>query len=187
MNSRRLLIALLAALLLSGAITYFLNRRINRRMANPATPTTQKYVAASRPLQAGEVLKADGLTLVEWPAKLPLEGGFTKVEDVLGRALVYPVAIRQPILEGYLAQPGSGTGLSVKIPEGMRAASVRSDEVIGVAGFLFPGSHVDVLATFRGENSTSSATQIVLQDIEVFTIGQKTDADPGGKRRRPEL
>lgn len=184
MNSRRLLIALLAALLLSGAITFFLNRKISRRMSNTATPTTQKFVAASRSLQAGEVLKADGLTLVEWPAKLPLEGGFTKVEDVVGRALVYPVATRQPILGGYLALPGSGTGLSVKIPEGMRAASVRSDEVVGVAGFLFPGSHVDVLVTFRGETMPSSDTQIVLQDVEVLTIDQKVDPEPGGKAEK---
>src|ERR1017187_1316022 len=72
MNPRRLLVALLAALLLSGGVTYILTRRINRRPA-PAQ-TTQKYVAASRPLQAGEVLKPENLTLVEWPAKMPLEG-----------------------------------------------------------------------------------------------------------------
>src|ERR1039458_1010451 len=72
MNPRRLLVALLAALLLSGGVTYFLTRRINGRPA-PAQ-TTQKYVAASRPLQAGEVLKPENLTLVEWPAKMPLEG-----------------------------------------------------------------------------------------------------------------
>lgn len=181
MNYRRLLIALLVALLLSGGITYFLNRKISRRIASKATPTTQKYVAASRSLQAGEVLQSESLTFVEWPAQLPLEGPFTRTDDLVGRVLVYPVATRQPIVVGYLAPPGSGTGLSVKIPEGMRAASVRCDEVVGVAGFLLPGSHVDVLVTFRGEAPSSSATQIVLQDVDVLTVDQKTDQEPGGK------
>ncbi|MGB8770558.1 MAG: Flp pilus assembly protein CpaB [Candidatus Korobacteraceae bacterium] len=181
MNPRRLLVALLAALLLSGAVTYFLTRRIGGKTGRAAAQTTQKYVAASRPLQAGELLKPDNLTLVEWPAKMPLEGAFTKIEEVSGRAVIYPVAARQPVLEAYLAVVGSGIGLTVKIPEGMRAAAVHSDEVIGVAGFLFPGSHVDVLVTFRSDTITTSSTQIVLQDVEVLTVGQKTDPEPGGK------
>ena len=181
MNPRRLLVALLAALLLSGAVTYFLTRRINLKNARSPAQTIQKYVAALRPLPAGEVLKPENLTLVEWPAKVPLEGAFTKIEDASGRALVYPVAARQPVLEGYLAAVGSGIGLTAKIPDGMRAASVRSDEVIGVAGFLFPGSHVDVLVTFRNDAIASNGTQIVLQDAEVLTVGQKIEPDPGGK------
>jgi len=181
MNPRRLLVALLAALLLSGAGTYLVTRRINGKNGRTPAQTTQKYVAASRPLPAGEVLKPEDLTLVEWPAKLPLEGAFTKIEEVSGRAVIYPVATRQPVLEGYLAVVGSGIGLTVKIPEGMRAASVRSDEIIGVAGFLFPGSHVDVLVTFRNEAISSLGTQIVLQDVEVLTAGQKIEPEPGGK------
>lgn len=80
MNSRRLLIALLAALLLSGAITYFLNRKISRRLAATPPVATLKYVAAAKPRPAGEVLKAEDLTLVEWPEKLPLEGPFTRMQ-----------------------------------------------------------------------------------------------------------
>jgi len=181
MNPRRLLVALSAALLLSGAVTYFLSRKISRRTASTPVLTTQKYVAASRPLQAGEVLKPESLTLVDWPAKAPFEGAFSKIEDVVGRALIYPVTARQPILEGYLAAAGSGIGLTVKIPEGMRATSVHSDEVVGVAGFLFPGSHVDVLVTFRSDTVPTPTTQIVLQDVEVLTVGQKIDPEPGGK------
>lgn len=181
MNPRRLLVALLTALLLSGAATYFLTRRINGRNGRSAAPATQKYVAASRPLPAGELLKPDNLTWVDWPAKMPLPGAFSKMEDVSGRAVVYPMAARQPVLEGYLAAAGSGIGLTVKIPDGMRAASVRSDEVIGVAGFLFPSCHVDVLVTFRNEAISSPGTQIVLQDVEVLTVGQRAEPEPGGK------
>ncbi len=181
MNPRRLLVALLFALLLSGALTFFLTRRINRRTGVIVAQATQKYVAAARPLPAGEVVKAESLTLVDWPAKMPLQGAFTRIEDVSGRAVIYPVAARQPVLEGYLAAAGSGIGLTVKIPDGMRAASVRSDEVIGVAGFLFPSCHVDVLVTFHNDAAGTPGTQIVLQDVEVLTVGQKIEPDAGGK------
>jgi pilus assembly protein CpaB len=181
MDRRRLTIALLAALLLSGAVTFFLNRRINVRNGAAMPQSTQKYVAATRPVQPGEVLKTDNLSLVERPAKLPLEGGFTKVEELAGRAVIYPIAARQPILQPYLAAPGSGIGLTAKIPEGMRATSLRSDEIVGVAGFLFPGSHVDVLVSVRSDAVPQPEAQIVLQDAEVLTIGQKTEPEPGGK------
>ena len=181
MDRRRLTIALVVALLLSGAVTFFLSHRINARVKKTAPQVTQYYVAASRAILPGEVLKTDSLALVEWPAKFAPEGGFTKVEELVGRAVIYPIAARQPILQTYLAAPGSGVGLVAKIPDGMRTTSLRSDEIVGVAGFLFPGSRVDVLVTFRGDEVPVPGTQIVLQDVEVLTVGQKTDPDPGGK------
>lgn len=179
MNSRRIFLALLVALLLSGAVTFFISHKLNSHAGAPFA--THRYVAASRGLLAGDVLKPDDLILTDWPASLPLTNAFTKTEDLAGRAVIYPVAASQPILEGYLAAPGSGIGLTTKIPEGMRATSVKSDEVVGVAGFLFPGSHVDVLVTFRSDRLPTPETQIVLQDVEVLTVGQKLEPDPQGK------
>jgi pilus assembly protein CpaB len=176
MNPKRLIFALTVALLLSASATYILNRRITGNRA--AAPQTQKYVAAAQPIQSGEVLKPEALKLVDWPTAVPLQNAFNKIEDVAGRSVIYPVAADQPILSSQLAAPGSGIGLTVKIPEGMRAVSVRSDEVVGVAGFLFPGSHVDVLVTLRTDRTT---TQIVLQDVEVLTAGQNIEPDPQGK------
>jgi len=119
--------------------------------------------------------------MVDWPEAVPVQGGFNKTDELVGRSVIYPVASGQPILDTYLAAPGSGIGLTVKIPEGMRATSVRSDEVVGVAGFLFPGSHVDILVTLRSEKTGTQATQIVLQDVEVLTTGQNFEPDPQGK------
>src|SRR5580693_817576 len=178
MNFRRLATALVVALLLSGAVTFFLGRRLANHNTHSAV---LRYVAPAHALEAGEVLKPEDLALVEWPASMPLSGAFGKIGDLAGRAVIYPVAASQPILDGYLAAPGSGIGLTVKIPEGMRATSVKSDEVVGVAGFLFPGSHVDVLVTFRSDGLPTPATQIVLQDVEVLTVGQKLQPDPQGK------
>ncbi len=187
MNSRRILIALFAAALMSGGITFFLNRRISRHLAAAPPAITHKYVAAAQPLPAGEVLKPESLTLVDWPDKLPLEAAFTRIDDVAGRVLVYRLAARQPVLGPYLASPGSGLGLAANIPTGMRATSVRCDEVVGVAGFLLPGSHVDVLATIHGEGASAPATQIVLQDVEVLTIDQKVAPDPGAKAEKASV
>jgi pilus assembly protein CpaB len=178
MNPRRLVFALAVALLLSAAVTFFISRKLGNRSA---ALQTQKLVAASRPIQSGEVLKADTLTLVDWPTSLTPQGSFTKVEEVVGRSAIYPVPSGQPLLGSQLAVAGSGIGLTVKIPEGMRAVSVRSDEVVGVAGFLFPGSHVDVLVTLKSDKTPNPATEIVLQDSEVLTAGQNTEPDPQGK------
>ncbi len=179
MNPRRLVIALLIALLLSGGMTFFISRKVANR--STARPQTRRYVAASRAIQAGEVLKPDNLVMVDWPDAVPVQGGFKKPDELVGRSVIYPVASGQPILDTYLAAPGSGIGLTVKIPDGMRATSVRSDEVVGVAGFLFPGSHVDVLVTLHSDKATTQATQIVLQDVEVLTTGQNIEPDPQGK------
>src|SRR5271167_86797 len=178
MNPRRLVIALLIALLLSGGMTFFISRKVTNR--GTARPQTRRYVAASRSIQSGEVLKQENLALVDWPEAVPVQGAFNKADELVGRSVIYPVASGQPILATYLAAPGSGIGLTVKIPEGMRATSVRSDDVVGVAGFLFPGSHVDVLVTFHSDRATP-ATQIVLQDVEVLTTGQNYEPDPQGK------
>jgi pilus assembly protein CpaB len=180
MNLRRLSIALVAALLLSVGVTWFLNRKITARNMFMSQQQMVKVVAAARPLQAGEVLKADNLVLEDWPSSAALAGAFKTLEEVNGRSVIYPVAERQPILDGYLALAGSGIGLTGKIREGMRAISVRCDQIVGVAGFLFPGSHVDVLVTIR-DAAPTPWTQIVLQDVEVLTAGQKIEPDPQGK------
>jgi len=179
MNPRRLVVALLIALLLSGGMTFFISRKVASH--STVRPQTHRYVAASRAIQSGEVLRPDNLVMVNWPDSVPVQGGYQKMEELTGRSVIYPVASGQPILASYLAAPGSGIGLTVKIPEGMRATSVKSDEVVGVAGFLFPGSHVDVLVTFRAESGTAPAAQIVLQDVEVLTTGQNFQPDPQGK------
>ena len=100
---------------------------------------------------------------------------------MIGRSVIYPIDEHQPILEHDVALAGSGIGLTVKIPEGMRAVSVRSNDVVGVAGFLYPGSHVDVLVTSKLENSPNPLTQTVLPNVEVLVAGQKIEPDPTGK------
>ncbi len=176
MIKRRLSSAFLVALLVSGGCTYLLSRKL--KLHNTVV-VTQQYVAAAVPLDAGAVLDPSKLKLVQWPVSVPLAGAFLKPQDLVGRSLLYPLAEGAPILDRDLAIPG--TGLTTKIPEGMRALALRSDEVVGVAGFLFPGSHVDVLVTYRSMTAPEPATATVLQNVEVLAAGSQVQPSLDGK------
>lgn len=180
MKAKHLLTALLLALVISGLFTFWISRRV-ARTAHVNVPKKQHYVAASRTLEAGETLKASSLQLVEWPAQTPITGGFTKVEEVTGRVVLYPLPKGEPILERQLSAAGSGAGLTAKIPTGMRAISVRSDEVVGVAGFLLPGTHVDVLMTYHSAATPEPQTLTALQDVVVLAAGQQIQPQADGK------
>jgi pilus assembly protein CpaB len=178
MNAKRLMMALLAALLISGLSTFWLSRRL-ARAAHVEPPKKQLMVAANETVEAGQLLKPESLRLVETP--IALSGGFSKIEEVAGRVVLFPLAKDQPVLNLYLAPVGVGVGLTAKIPSGMRAISVRSDEVVGVDGFLLPGTHVDVLLTYHSDKSPDPRTATVLQDVIVLAAGQQIRPDPEGK------
>ena len=178
MKSRRLALALLMALVMSLMATYFIYSRVKRQLAKPPS---LHIVATSKALDAGTLLSPEQLTLVEWPSNMPVEGAFNKVDAVAGRILLTPVAANEPVREQLLAGPGAAIGLTAKIPDGMRAVAVVTNEVNNVSGFLFPGSHVDVLVTLRGEVEKSAMTTTVLQNIEVLSTGERLQPDPSGK------
>jgi pilus assembly protein CpaB len=175
---RRLLIALLVAVLVSGVFTFWLSKRVG---AQHTKSSKLQYIATSAGLDAGTVLRPADLQRIDWPGNMPLDGAFLKSEDVAGRTLLYPLAKGEPILQRQLSAPGQGVGLSSKIPDGMRAISLKSNEVVGVAGFLLPGTHIDILVTYHTPGSTEPVTSTVLQDVRILAAGQKTQPDPEGK------
>jgi pilus assembly protein CpaB len=181
MNSKRIALAIALAVAIAGVVSYAFYARVRSQRAEGGRII--KVVAATKPLSAGSPISADSVALIDWPANMPLAGAFSKPEDVIGRSVIYPIGEHQPILDYDVALAGSGIGLTVKIPEGMRAVSVRSNDVVGVAGFLYPGSHVDVLVTYKIENSTAplTQTQTILPNVEVLVAGQKIEPDPMGK------
>jgi pilus assembly protein CpaB len=180
MGTRRLGFALIAALVISLGITSVFYVRITRTQA-ASRPKTKRIVAAAVALQPGTPINAENLTEIDWPVNVPLEGLIEKKEDVAGHVLMYAVALNQPVLRRDLAASAS-LGLSAKIPDGMRATAVKTNEVTNIAGFIFPGSHVDVLVTLRPENNAASTeTHTVLQNVQVLSTGTKMDPDPNGK------
>lgn len=182
MQPRRILIALTVALVISGIFTLWLGSRLSRHQSSNAGKL--KYVALSKNIDPGQVIGADDLKQVSWPADAPLPGAFVRADDVVGKSVLYPLQEGEPITARQLA---SSSGLSARIPAGMRAISLKSNEVVGVAGYLLPGTHVDVLVTVRSANSTDPVTSIVLQDAQVLTAGEKMQPDPDGRASKVDV
>jgi pilus assembly protein CpaB len=181
MNPKRITAALGLALLVSVGCTLLVARKINASKPAQGPVPEAHYVAPSRDLKAGEVLKQESLELVAWPTTNQIEGTYTSLADVAGRVVLFPLSKGQPILDRDLSAVGSGVGLAGKIPDGMRAIALRSDEVVGVAGFLEPGSHLDVLVTYHANNSPEPLTATVLQNAVVLAAGHQMEPDPEGK------
>src|ERR1700693_3237024 len=173
-----LAISLIIGLLAGGFVfTQF------KKMALAKTMPTIQVVVSSRALPLGTRLQADDLKLVTWPASQPVEGMFTRVQDCVNRAVITSMVENEPLLEGKLAPRQGGAGLSATIPDGMRAVSVSVNDVIGVAGFVVPGTMVDVLVT--GSTSvggqTTNVTRTFLENVRVMAAGQKVEQDREGK------
>ncbi len=143
---------------------------------------SQDVVVAAKPLPVGVTIKPDDIKVVKIPSSAFPKGAFSKPEEVIDRPVISNVLLEEPVLEGRLAARGSGLGLAPVIPVGMRAVSVRVNEVVGVAGFVLPGMHVDVLVTGRPPGSDSTTmTTTALQNITVLSAGQAMQADPRGQ------
>ncbi len=105
------------------------------------------------------------------------KGGFSRVEDVLERPVISAIQADEPVMESRTAARGSGVGLAPLISPGMRAISVRVNDVVGVAGFILPGMRVDVLVTGRPAGAADTFTRTVLQNISVLSAGQTIQTD----------
>ena len=173
-------VSLVFALVVSSVFYQMTSRSsASQRKAEPTD--TREVVVATRPLSVGAMIKPADVKLVRTPAEAFPKGAFSKVEEVLDRPVISQVLLDEPILEGRLAVKGSGMGLAPTIPVGMRAVSVRVNDVAGVAGFVLPGMRVDVLVTGRPQNGDGTITNTVLQNIVVLSAGQVMQADARGQ------
>ena len=183
MRSRRLIIVLLLALA-SGLAAGWLALNYLRQPNSPistSAPDAVEVVVASRDLPVGHVLEVADIKVAQWPGDAVPEGYSSSVDEVLGRGLIQRVAMNEPLMPAKIALKEAGGGLPIVIPEGMRAVSIRVDEVIQVAGFVGPGTRVDVLVTLEGENQPDPITKIVLQNMLVLTSGQIVERSPNGE------
>lgn len=182
MNKNRFVVGLGIALVLALVLSTFVYNQFQK--ASAVRPVVmQNLVVAASPLQLGARLDESNLRVIPWPSNQPVTGMFTRIQDCENRALITPVAENEPILESKLAPKEAGVGLPAVIPEGMRALSVAVNEVVGVAGFVVPGTMVDVLATGRlaGNNAGDNITRTILENVRVLAAGQKTQQDREGK------
>jgi pilus assembly protein CpaB len=149
-----------------------------------AEPTDLKdIVLAARPLAVGTTVKPADIKLGKTPAAAFPKGAFAKPEEVIDRPVISNILMDEPVLEGRLAARGSGVGLAPIIPVGMRAVTLRVNDVTGIAGFVLPGMRVDVLVTGHPPNSENSvtATPVQLQDLLVLSAGTVMQPDARGQ------
>lgn len=171
----RSIVVVTAATVVASLSAFGVYRAISRIPVRNVEIATRHAVVASRTMPMGTLLTNDSVKLVEWPAKTPLTGGFDGLDAVLGRGLVAPVVENEPLIESKLAPKAAGAGLSPAIPPGMRAMSIKVNEVIGVAGFVVPGTRVDVMVTIHQRED--SVTRVVVHNAQVLTAGTRYDQE----------
>lgn len=172
-------VSLLFALFVSSLFYQMTARAGARKTENSET---KDLVVAAKPLTLGITVKPTDVKVIKIPGDQFPKQGFMKVEEVIDRPVISNILLDEPLLEGRLAARGSGMGIAPIIPVGMRAVTVRVNDVVGVAGFVMPGMRVDVLVTGRPPgNDTATMTTTVLQNILVLTAGTTMQPDARGQ------
>lgn len=149
-----------------------LTRYLEARTAAVRVPTT-KVVVAAVDLPVAVAIRAEALKVVDWPAASRPENAISDPARLVGRVPVTDLAKGEAVLETRLAASDAGSGLAALLPVGMRAVAVRVDDVVGVAGFVHPGDHVDVIVTMKPEGGPQlTMSKIILQGIRVLAVGK---------------
>jgi pilus assembly protein CpaB len=176
MNRSRLFMIGGLALVLGLLVSYPVYNRL--RTSGGGNEPGVEVVVAVNDLQVGAKLEDRDIRLTRFPQSVVPPGAFTKKSQVVGRGVVLPVSRGEFILPGKLAAANAGSGLPSLIPPGMRAVSVRVNDVVSVAGFVQPGSRVDVLAT--GNQGNDRQTTTVLENVAVIAVGKNLERNPTG-------
>jgi len=173
-NNRTLFVLFVAVAVASGA-SYFVYRAVSNIPVREVEVKSYQVAIASKALPVGAMLGPSDVKLVAWPASNPVAGGYTKVEEVVNRGLIAPVVENEPLTATKVAPIEAGAGLGPTIATGMRAISVKVNEVIGVAGFVVPGTRVDVVVTIGRQDD--SLSRVIVSNAQVLTAGTKYDQD----------
>lgn len=190
MRGNRVYVVLGAAVALGLVASFLVWRVINRPVPLQASEEPSQMiqvVGASVDLPMGTLVTEEQLTLVSVGQDNVPPGTFTEKAQVVGRGVIVPMVAQEAVLESKLAPTGAGAGLPTVIPAGMRGISVKVDEVVGVAGFVLPGTRVDVLVTVDGnenEGTPVSITKLVLQNVQVLAAGESIQKDEEGKPQK---
>ena len=179
MRNKRLIIALAGAVVCGLLGVLMITRYLSQVSA--FTKDLGNVVVAKQEIPLGAKITADQLTLAPIPNGSVPEGVFRKIDQVVGRVAIQAIGVRETITGMKLAPEGTSGGLSAVIPEGYRAITVKVDDVVGISGFVMPGSYVDVVAvitptTREGVQSEGPISKIVLQRIKVLASGPKIDS-----------
>src|SRR5579884_2348986 len=173
-------VSLVGALIIAS-IFYQITARASGGKRAEGQMDTKEIVLAARPLTVGTMVKPTDVKVGHIVAAAFPKGGFSKVEEVVDRPVISNILLDEPVLEGRLAARGSGLGLAPIIPVGMRAVSVRVNDVAGVAGFVMPGMRVDLLVTGVPPTGDTTMTATCLQNLTVLSAGTVIQPDAKGQ------
>ena len=172
----RTALVLVIALVMATVASYGLYLAVQQLPIREVEVNSVPVVVATQDLPVGTMLTTAQVRIARWPASNPIDGAFAEVDAVNDRGLIAGVVMNEPITEMKLASREAGAGLPPSIPLGMRAISVKVNEVIGVAGFVVPGTRVDVVATLRRGNQ-DSMSKVVVSNVQVLTAGTRYDLE----------
>jgi pilus assembly protein CpaB len=184
MNRKRLIVVGVLALVVAGLVTLKLFQIVTDRLSSRPNQDVVKVVAAARAIEVGATVSEADLHMISVLRSGIPAGAFTNVQELVGRGVIIPVAENEILLPSKLASAESGAGLPSMIPDGMRAVSVKVNDVVAVAGFVVPGTRVDVLLTGHPGTQGGAAevtTTTVLQNVSVLAAGQRMQRDPNGQ------
>lgn len=185
-RNTRLLAVLVVALVCATISSYVVYRALSSRVVADTGPRLVPTIVAAQPIPAGAMVTRELVKVVDWPADSRVPDSFSDVKLVLDRGAVDSIAENEPITGSKLAAVGTGAGLPPTIPPGMRAISVRVNEVIGVAGFVVPGTRVDLVVTLEGRGQTAeSLARVVCSNVQVLTAGTRFDQEKARQDGRP--
>jgi len=174
-RSKRTLLVFVLSVLVAGAASLFVYRAVQQIPVREVEVKSYQVAVASRALPVGTMLTASDVRLVSWPASSPVAGGYSTVDELVNRGLVAPVVENEPLTSSKVASAEAGAGLPPTIAAGMRAISVKVNEVIGVAGFVVPGTRVDLVVTLAKRDE--SVSRVVVTNVQVLTAGTRYDQD----------
>jgi pilus assembly protein CpaB len=169
----RTLLVVAVAVTVATLATLAVYRAVQRIPVREVEQAGVPVVVAARDLPIGTMLTSADLTVANWPARAPLVGAFASPDELVNRGLVADMVANEPVIIAKLAPANSGAGLPPTIPAGMRAISVQVNDVVGVAGFVTPGNHVDVVATISRQDNSMS--RVVVSNVKVLAAGTKLD------------
>lgn len=178
MGRVRVFIVLALAVTAGGVFAYGTYNYVQKLPKGVAMMPTQPVVIAASDLDIGAEIGAQDVRVIAWPKdSLPLQA-ISDPKEVIGRGIISPVVQNEPIVPTKLSSKEAGAGLPPVIPPGLRALSVRVNEVIGVAGYVLPGTRVDVLATVNPTGNGGDVTsKVVLTNVQVLAAGTKIERD----------
>jgi pilus assembly protein CpaB len=176
MRNKRFFIVLTGALLFGLLAAISVTRYLSSAQAY--SKNLSRVAVAKVAIPLGTKIIAEQLMVVQFPPESTPDGAFDSVEKLAGRVAVMNIAPREPVTEARLAPVGTAGGLSAVIPEGYRAMTVKVDDVVGISGFVMPGTLVDVVVVIDPAEKAGMQdpiSKIVLQNIKVLANGQNID------------